>query len=166
VSAPADISALRIRQAARAFLRDDDDRFVLVRFEFPTATRWALPGGGLEPGEDHAAALRRELREELGLAEFDIGAHLWQRTNLVPHIDGRWDGQRDEIFEVRVPAGTPLRPQLSWEQLRAEFVHEIRWWHLHELEAAGVPTAPSALRSLIRDLLDHGAPSAPIVVDP
>ncbi|MFM7686187.1 MAG: NUDIX domain-containing protein, partial [Actinomycetota bacterium] len=42
---------LRIRDAVRALVLDPDDRILMVRFEFPDAgTRWALPGGGIEPG--------------------------------------------------------------------------------------------------------------------
>ena len=55
--------ALRIRQAVRALLITPDDHVLLVRFEFLTKTVWALPGGGLDPGETHIEALHRELIE-------------------------------------------------------------------------------------------------------
>ena len=31
---------------------DDVEHVLLVRYEFPTATVWGLPGGGLEPDEE------------------------------------------------------------------------------------------------------------------
>ncbi|WP_217915098.1 (deoxy)nucleoside triphosphate pyrophosphohydrolase [Miltoncostaea marina] len=38
--------------------------------------RWEFPGGKRERGEDDATALRRELREELGV-ELEVGPLLW-----------------------------------------------------------------------------------------
>ena len=90
-------SELRIRQAVRALIITPETQVLLVRFEFPAGTRWALPGGGLDPGEDHVAALRRELVEEVGLHHADIGPHIWTREHQIPFINGQWDGQREHI---------------------------------------------------------------------
>ena len=154
---------LRIRRAVRALLLDSDDRVLLVRFEFPTATVWATPGGGQEPGEDDDATLRRELREEVGLADVDIGPLVWMRRHVVPFVDGSWDGQRDHIYLVRTAPFEPA-PMLSWEELRAERLHELRWWTVDELCSVPVTThfAPRMLPSLLADLIRDGVPETPI----
>ena len=158
-----DTDGLRIREAARALLLDPDDRVMLVRFEFPnTGTRWALPGGGIEPGETPVLALRRELHEELGLVDPDIGAEVWTRLHIIPFIDGRWDGQREHIHLVRTPAFEP-RPTLSWEDLHREYVFELRWWSVDDI-TPGLPFAPAALGAHLRTLLRDGPPNRPVDV--
>ncbi len=161
--------ALRLRQAARAILLDPDDHILLVRFEFPGATVWALPGGGLDEGESVADGLRRELHEELGLTGFELGPHVWNREHVIPMTTGH-DGQQDRIHLVRTDRFEP-EPTIGWEALRAELVHEIRWWSIDEL--VDVPTdldaapgqvrfAPRRLAFLVRDLLESGPPARPI----
>jgi len=157
------MTALRIREAVRALLIDPDERVLLVRFEFPSATRWALPGGGLEPNESHVDALRRELAEELGLVDADIGPAIWNRLHIVPFLNGEFDGQREEIHLVRCQAFEPA-PQLSWEQLNAEYVHELRWWTLPEIGASDAHFVPRDLHRLVADLLADGPPDHPIDV--
>ena len=158
-----DTEGLRIREAVRALVLDPDDRVLMVRFEFPdVGTRWALPGGGIEPGESPTDALRRELDEELGLSDVEIGPQVWDRLHVIPFIDGKWDGQRERIHLVRAPSFEP-RPRLSWDELRAEYLFEVRWWHLHELHD-GLPFVPASLHHHLSALLRDGPPNRPVDV--
>jgi 8-oxo-dGTP diphosphatase len=158
------VSDLRIRPAARAVVLDPDGRILLVRFVFPTGTLWATPGGGIEAGETPEEAIWRELLEETGLAGGAVGPAIWTRLHIVPFIGGQWDGQHEQYHVVRTPAFEP-EPRLSWEQLNAEYVFELRWWTLDELEEAAETTfSPRRLPELVRDLIRDGPPSEPIDV--
>ncbi|MCU1400809.1 MAG: putative hydrolase [Acidimicrobiales bacterium] len=156
-----DTSGLRIRAAARALVLAADGRVLLVRFDFPARTVWAAPGGGIDAGESAFDALRRELLEEIGLADPEIGEHVWDRLHVFPFINGLFDGQREECHLVRVPTVFEPQPRFSWEQLNAEYLMEIRWWTLAELRAADIITAPRQLVDLLGRLLDSGPPAEP-----
>lgn len=157
------MSQLRLRLAARAVVLDDDRRILLVRFEFPDRSVWATPGGGIDEAETDEAAIRRELSEEAGLEDFDLGPLLWTRTHHLPFGGGRWDGQSERLYLVRTLPFQPV-PRLTWPELRAEGVTAIRWWTLDELEAADALFSPRRLPSLVRSLLEHGPPAEPIDV--
>jgi 8-oxo-dGTP diphosphatase len=159
------VEALRIRQGARALLLTPDRHVLLCRFDFDDATVWALPGGGLEHGEDHVTALRRELDEELGLDDVTIGPQVWFREHLIAFTSGLWDGQREQVYRVDVAERFEPRPRLTWEELHAEHLHELRWWHLDELDAVDDPRvlfAPRQLASLLRRFVTDGFPPEPI----
>jgi 8-oxo-dGTP pyrophosphatase MutT (NUDIX family) len=157
------MTAPRIRSAARAVVLDPDDRVLLVRFVFPDAgERWALPGGGLEPDETHEDALRRELAEEVGLHDAEVGPHIWNRLHVIPFINGRYDGQEERVHLVRTEPFEP-RPALSWDDLAAEYVFELRWWRIDEI-TDGLPFVPASLRTHLDRLLTDGPPNPPVDV--
>lgn len=100
--------------AAAAVIVLDDDRYLLQLRDnkkgifFPG--HWGLFGGGVENGEQPADALRRELKEELGL-EVDAPRSLTRfEFDLVPMGLKRI---YREFFEVRLAAATLPSLQLG-----------------------------------------------------
>ena len=157
------MSEPRLRLATRAIVIDEAERILLVRFDFGDRVVWATPGGGIEDGESDEQAIRRELEEEAGLLDFDLGPLVWTRTHHVPLSGGRWDGQTERYYHILTPSFEPA-PRLTWEELRAEGMTAVRWWTLGELEATDAIFAPRRLPLLVRELLLHGPPADPVDV--
>lgn len=58
-----------VKQVVAAILARDGRVLICQRREDqPFALQWEFPGGKVEPGEEHAAALCRELEEELAIS--------------------------------------------------------------------------------------------------
>jgi TDG/mug DNA glycosylase family protein len=138
------------REAVRALLVDADDRIMLVQYENPAthATWWGTPGGGIEPGEDHQTALRRELREELGLEEFDAGPLVWTHERTFPWAQ-RLMHQVNDVYLVRVDAHEP-QPTID---LAEEGVAGYRWWTMEEIETTNERVTPPEFLKRVRTIL-------------
>jgi 8-oxo-dGTP pyrophosphatase MutT (NUDIX family) len=153
-----------VREGVRALVLDREDRILLVRMVEPNSGEqwWVTPGGGVDCDEEPARALRRELREETGLEEFELGPVVWTRREAFPWA-GKTLDQREQIFFVRVRTFEP-RPFLSKTQLAEEGVHELRWWTLDELATSDANFAPRRIVHFLRELIEEGPPTTPIDV--
>ncbi|MDX6579389.1 MAG: double-stranded uracil-DNA glycosylase [Gaiellales bacterium] len=137
------------REAVRGLVLDRDDRVLLVRFEHPVSGSvwWATVGGGIDEGESDEQALRRELREEAGLHDFEIGPVVHEREHTFPW-GGRIITQRERFYLVRVDAHEPV-PTID---LAPEGVTEVRWWTRAELESPVDEVVPPDLPRLVHRL--------------
>jgi mutator protein MutT len=109
-------------------------RFLVTRRQSGVhlAGLWEFPGGKIDDGETHAAALAREIREELD-ADVDVG-------DLVFDITHAYDDRTLALYFYRCTLrGTP-RPLLG---------QEMRWVARADLAALGFPPADQELITLL-----------------
>jgi TDG/mug DNA glycosylase family protein len=146
------LSAPQPRPSVRAFALDEDGRVLLVHYPGWTPPVWVAPGGGVELGESDEEALRREVREEIGVEVTELGPFVWVRQHV-----WSWHGEvyesRERLYTVRLE-DAPLRLERDDA--------EARWWSVAELEETNEIVSPRALARLLRDLLERAPPPEPI----
>lgn len=138
------------RQAARVLLLDDQYRVLLIRFEIVRQGEdfvfWATPGGGLEPGEDPAAAARREIAEELGL-EIDLAGPVHEAMARFEH-EGLPIENTDIFFIGRCGESEPRLIGATQDERQA--MRAIRWWTADEIVASAETIFPPDLADVVR----------------
>lgn len=61
---------MRVKKCVGVVIYDDNGRVFLMKS--PKWQGWLVPGGKIEPGESEEDALRREIREEMGIEITDL----------------------------------------------------------------------------------------------
>ncbi|MFF0629471.1 NUDIX domain-containing protein [Streptomyces sp. CB02959] len=158
---------LRLRHAVRALVLDEAERILLCRHlvqETGTAV-WAAPGGGIERHEGPLAALRRELREEVGLVVAHDPPHVWHQEVVGPGYAVGYDGVVNDYFLVRTAWFAPSGA-LTAAELAAEHIDGLKWWRPAEIAACRGPDlfSPRDLATPLRALLRSGVPREPLVL--
>ena len=154
-----------LRRVSRVVLLDPEDRVLLLHGhepDDPADDWWFTPGGGLEGDETREEAALRELVEETGIREVELGPVLWRRTCSFPFAGRRWD--QDEWYYLARTTQTAVEPTALTE-LERRSVAGARWWTCQELTRAHETVYPTRLAELLRRLLDDGPPAAPVILD-
>ncbi|TKA06422.1 NUDIX domain-containing protein [Actinacidiphila oryziradicis] len=114
-----------------------------------------LPG----PREDHESAVRREVREELGVDDVDLGPQIAERSQH--HlVGGRPAHQVERYYLARIdPAAVDPARATQPDGIRAR-----RWWTLADLQATRQTVYPVGLADLIAGVLDRGVPQRPVAL--
>lgn len=138
---------LRVRRAARLLVLDPAERLLLFRFTFENrAAFWGTVGGECEPGEDWAAAARRELFEETGLCA-DPGQIVHERRNRFVTALGETVLSDERYFRVDTPT---FDPDISGHtDLERQIMRTCRWFTRTEIADWPEPIFPPELLTLL-----------------
>ena len=130
-----------------AVVLDDADRVLLVRRS--DSGRWALVSGILEPGEDPAVGLTREVTEETGVVVEVRGLAYVSVTRMVTYPNGDQARYLDLTFLCRHVRGTAV--------VGDDEATDVRWFALDEVPA---DLSASSVDRLARALEFRSDPAA------
>ena len=107
---------------------------------------WGVPGGAIEPGEEPAEAVIREVKEETGLTvvpERIVGVY-GGKSHLLTYVNGDLAAITSITFLCRVIDGTP--------QVNDNESHALEWFALNDLPDNIMPHHIERIRhALTRD---------------
>jgi TDG/mug DNA glycosylase family protein len=131
-----------MRQGVRGIVVSPEKRTLLLHYGNEYDSWWIPPGGGIDPGESDEQALRRELREELGIEEYELGPLLWEQERYFA-LDTDFCGQNNRHYLVRVADDTARHISEA---------RDSRWFTIDEIRA--LPDAPHDLENLLSSASD------------
>lgn len=129
----------RFTVTAAALIFNDAGQILLLKHHFRPGSGWGIPGGFLELGEQPEQALRRELREEIGL-EVNQLEIFTSRSFKKPR-------QVEIVFRGRANV------QVAQMKLRTIEVERAEWFSVKNLP----PGLPNDQRLLIERATSYGA---------
>lgn len=171
MSGPATPTVPTTRRAARVLVLGPGHRVLLVWAEMGYSAEpqrrpddtgfWALPGGGVEPGESYPEAALRELHEETGIVAAGPLPLIARREATF-----RWDGRAihslEQYFLARV--ASDAIDTSGWTETDTRWMREIRWWGIADALATEEIVRPPGIIELAGRIIAGNMPVEPVVL--
>jgi len=156
--------SVRERRAVRAILLTPDHQVLLIQMQEPQSglALWVLPGGGIETEESVEVCLHRELYEETGLQDYELGPHVWTRENTFT-----WDGeiihQQEDYYLIHTLRFQPTTKAIP-DQAEIDSFCQFRWWVTPGIMQSDELFVPGKLGKHLNALIHQGIPTEPFDV--
>jgi 8-oxo-dGTP pyrophosphatase MutT (NUDIX family) len=155
------------RPAARVVLLNRDREVFLISASDPldpyAPEWWEIPGGGVDRRENPAVAAERELYEETGIADVEMGPCVW--TQQVQFTFGGYFFDSDEKIYVAWCDGGEWNPQ-GLEALERDAFSGAKWWPVEEVANSSEKFLPERMPEFLVAIADGHLPSEPIDISP
>lgn len=156
------------RNASRVVLLNKQSEIFLIRAIDPADRSkppwWEIPGGGIDPGETSAQAAARELREEAGFEDTEVGPVIW--TQHVEFDFGGYHFDQNEVIHVAWTSQRELKQPQGLEALEALAFQGSKWWTMEEVAGSEEPFLPPRLPELLGPIVAGDLPNPPIDITP
>lgn len=160
------MESLRERLTARVLLFDVDGRILLMRGRLPgkppETAAWFTVGGGVDPGESLEQAAHREIAEETGFTEIELGPVVWLREGIGVLNTGEKVLFKENYLVARCIGGEPCRD--GWADYETDLIDDIRWWSLDEIAASAERIYPERFVELLPAVAAGDYPNEPLVI--
>ena len=147
------------RTAARVVVLDQHGHVLLLEARDPADASkgqwWEIPGGGIEKGETSAEAALRELYEETGIVEAEIGPCVWTQHSKFTFAGWKFD-QHEHVHVAWTD-----RIDLSTRKPGGLEAFEAMAFGGHHLES-DVQVLPRRLREFLPDVVSGNLPAEPV----
>ena len=152
------------RRAIRAVMLTPEGRVLLMQAQEPLRgyTVWFTPGGAIEKDEEVEDCLRREVEEETGLTDLEIGPLIWHRHHRL-EWNGKMFDQREAFYLTPIEQFEPNMEGNPSENELKQF-RRFKWWTAQEILESEDEFAPRSLAEQLESLILNGPPDKPIDV--
>ncbi|HZZ31890.1 MAG TPA: NUDIX domain-containing protein [Phenylobacterium sp.] len=157
-------TGLRERPTVRVLLFDPQGGVLLMKGRLPSRPEgrgyWFAVGGGVEPDESLEDAAVRELVEETGFTDVELGPVVWRRDGPLTLADGETVMFRERYLVGRCAGGEPCRD--GWEEQERSLIDDLRWWTPSDLAASEEIIFPREMPVLLPDVAAGRYPDSPL----